>query len=948
MFQDSKGRLFISTLGGLSIYDGSRFTNYTTDNGLATSLVNDIIEMGDDSIWIVPNTDQIQFMTHGVIKNYYTADHFCPVINQLIKCSDGFFYAISDNGLFRFEKNCFNKIPLVDSSGKRQIKNLVHALENDGLLFMFTDPSNNEYPGMGTLIVYNLKTQKNFVSKNKPPVYFLTPAPDGNILVSALAQQGVLKIDKQALRKGKIEFVDANAQYHIPANTRSGYIFFDRDKNLWLLNNKGVLKVEINGATKLFHAQNGLSENSQVSLFEDKENIIWLMGAHTGISKIVTQQLEMHVESDSGFRASDIYGDSNSNALWIYDSTHRSILVHNDNIDMIFIDRDNFSFDNIFCFGQSVYLIKERKIYKANFEKQHHRFTASLLYNDSMSRNGFSCLLDDHAGNVIAVSDKLVALIHNGSVITTQLGYLADQAVLAENYLWVATRMKKLFLYKINPQTPENYFQLLNVYDKEFSSIAPRSITTDKHGNVWVGTRDRGLFCFAFQHSTLQLKTHLTTKDGLSENYISYLHCDSSNFVWACSPAGLDKVITKKENYYIENITRGNNIYQSVHKIVTLKNGTHWVRTANGLISFTNDDRKENKYTPRLLFTQIKVGDSIIFNTNNVLRLKYSQNNISFSIAAPTFYDEKQTRFSYMLSGSSNNKWSDTSTRSEINFFNLEPGSYKLGVKAIFLNGRYPVQNAGYSFIISPPWWLSWWFRLLSVAALIAITILIIVNYYNRKLDRQRSTLEKKQAIEKERTRIATDMHDDLGSGLSSIRFLSEKVKRNTFSDVTKNDIDKILLSSSELMDKMNEIVWAINEKNDSLPDLLVYIRSYAKQYCEEHGLRCDITIPENIPTVFVSGEIRRNVFLTIKESLHNIFKHAGASAVEIGFHINTGLSVLIRDNGKGFDMDDNKREPGGNGLKNMRKRIESIAGRFKITNSNGLVIEIQVPLPGI
>ena len=100
---------------------------------------------------------------------------------------------------------------------------------------------------------------------------------------------------------------------------------------------------------------------------------------------------------------------------------------------------------------------------------------------------------------------------------------------------------------------------------------------------------------------------------------------------------------------------------------------------------------------------------------------------------------------------------------------------------------------------------------------------------------------------------------------------------------------------SSELVDKMNEIVWAMNEKNDSLGDLLVYIRSYAKEYCEESGLQCEIIQPDNIPVIFVSGETRRHVFLTIKESLHNIVKHAGASEVKMDFHINSGLNVHIQ-----------------------------------------------------
>jgi signal transduction histidine kinase len=185
-------------------------------------------------------------------------------------------------------------------------------------------------------------------------------------------------------------------------------------------------------------------------------------------------------------------------------------------------------------------------------------------------------------------------------------------------------------------------------------------------------------------------------------------------------------------------------------------------------------------------------------------------------------------------------------------------------------------------------------------------------------------------------------MHDDLGAGLSTIRFLSEKVKRNSFSDVTKDDADKIVINSNELVEKMNDIIWAMNEKNDSLEDLLFYSRSYAMEYCEDNNLECNVFLPDPIPDIFISGEIRRNIFLTIKESLHNIVKHASASKVEIRFDIDEHLMVRILDNGKGM-MENQQGE--GNGLINMQKRMALLNGSLTMKTEQGVVIEFQVPL---
>jgi signal transduction histidine kinase len=274
---------------------------------------------------------------------------------------------------------------------------------------------------------------------------------------------------------------------------------------------------------------------------------------------------------------------------------------------------------------------------------------------------------------------------------------------------------------------------------------------------------------------------------------------------------------------------------------------------------------------------------------------------------------------------------------------NLAPGKYVLHVKAVFPNGLYPEANAQYAFQILSPWWQTWWFKALILAAAGGLIVLLVRGYFRRKLERQRILLEKRQAIEKERSRIASDMHDDLGAGLSTIRFLSEKVRRNPVTDVTKNEIEKIAGISVELVENMNEIIWAMNEENDTLEDLLFYTRSYAKEYCEENQLQCVVDFPEQIPPVFVSGELRRNVFLTVKESLHNIVKYARATQVDFSIRVNDELTVVIKDNGAGFST--HEHNTGGNGLRNMRRRIESIGGQFAVLNGQGVTIKMQVPL---
>jgi signal transduction histidine kinase len=239
---------------------------------------------------------------------------------------------------------------------------------------------------------------------------------------------------------------------------------------------------------------------------------------------------------------------------------------------------------------------------------------------------------------------------------------------------------------------------------------------------------------------------------------------------------------------------------------------------------------------------------------------------------------------------------------------------------------------------------MTWWFRVIAVSFLALLSWFIIRSDYSRKLEKERTILERQQAIEQERTRIATDMHDDFGASLSRIKFISEKIQFMGPSDeVLKNDLGKISAFSDEMAEKMNEIVWALNQRNDSIEDLVSFSRAYAADYLQDKGvaLHFSSSIRVNGP---IQGEIRRNVFMVIKEALHNITKHASASTATIEFSEEPGqLKVLIRDDGVGIDFDSIR--PFANGLENMKKRMEGVGGQVRLAREAGTVVEIRVPL---
>jgi len=214
------------------------------------------------------------------------------------------------------------------------------------------------------------------------------------------------------------------------------------------------------------------------------------------------------------------------------------------------------------------------------------------------------------------------------------------------------------------------------------------------------------------------------------------------------------------------------------------------------------------------------------------------------------------------------------------------------------------------------------------------------------KMENERKELEKQvavmQAHQEERERISADIHDELGSGMTTIRLMSE-IAKNKMKESVPVEIEKISNSANEVLNKMNAIIWSMNSSNDTLDSLISYIRVYAIEYFEGTPIDCKVNMPEEIPFTEISGDKRRNIFLCVKETLNNTLKHSKASKVNINIETNHSLHITIADNGMGIDQE--KIRKFGNGLKNIDRRMKSIGGNYTISNHHGTETKLESPL---
>ena len=313
-------------------------------------------------------------------------------------------------------------------------------------------------------------------------------------------------------------------------------------------------------------------------------------------------------------------------------------------------------------------------------------------------------------------------------------------------------------------------------------------------------------------------------------------------------------------------------------------------------------------------------------NNRGSFVFNHTENSVKIAFTAFLFSDPLNIKFRYRLKGA-DSKWQYTDDQRSANYAQLEPGAYTFYVQSSNKNGLWSHQAASFSFEIEPPYWETWWFRA-------GVTFLITLAFYRLYRYRINNIL----AIQKIRERIASDFHDDIGSALSSISIFSDiadaQLEEKLPHEETREVIGHITLHARDMLDAMDDIIWAVNPRNDHFNELAVRMREFAIPLLEAKNIRFEIDIDENILNARIKMEARKNIFLIFKECINNLLKHSGCTAMKVSVtKSDTYLEIIISDNGRGFDLSAPSNR---NGLKNMRKRAAEINGTVQVITRPG------------
>jgi streptogramin lyase len=473
----------------------------------------------------------------------------------------------------------------------------------------------------------------------------------------------------------------------------------------------------------------------------------------------------------------------------------------------------------------------------------------------------------------------------------------------ASGTIWVGTSKGNLLHF-----TGDKFTEITPRPNGELAPI--RCLYTTPDGSVWIGYAGWGVGRLKNGHYT-----EVNSGQGLFDDYISHMVSDGQGWLWFGANRGLFKVREKD----VEELAAGKlSRVRSVHygrgdglpslqgtfgdspDVLRSRDGRLWIPMQTALVVADPAKLYEKTDPPPTLLTRVTVDDKVMAEyvslmppqpnseglgldiNDSVLHLPPGPRSIKFEYAAFDFNAPENIQFRHQLRDV-DDEWVEAGTTRSVTYPRLDSGDYHFEVRACNSDGDWGRSGAGITLIVAPFFWQTWWFRL-SVAAAFTLSIIAIVRYVSfRRLRTQLRMLEQQAALQRERARIAKDIHDDLGANLTQIAFLGELANQDRSEPVAVGErIGKISATARQAVKSLDEIVWAVNPRNDTLAHLLDYAGQYAVDYLRLIGIRCRLDFPVDVPVRELSTDLRHKLFLVVKEALHNIFKHANATVVRL------------------------------------------------------------------
>jgi signal transduction histidine kinase len=496
------------------------------------------------------------------------------------------------------------------------------------------------------------------------------------------------------------------------------------------------------------------------------------------------------------------------------------------------------------------------------------------------------------------------------------------------------------------------------------------SLVADDSGSIWAGTFRGGLLRFSSGKFT-----RFTAKEGLPVDVISQILDDKHGRLWLGTHQGIYCVAKTALNAVADGRTNTLDYvtYGRHDGLPALEcsdgyqpacwrgaDGRLWFTTVRGVVWVDPAELTAHSLPPPVIIEELRVDGELVPLTGKRIVVPPGRKQFDFRFTTLNFDAGDRARFRYRIDNLDAD-WVDADTRRTAHYGHLPPNTYlevyQFRVIACNNEGVWNETGAAVTFTVEPFFYQTMWFLVLAGAGILGGVAFAVRRIATAKYRRQLARLEQQRAIEGDRARIAKDIHDDIGAGLTQITLLTELARREP--EQVSAHLERISGSARQLTRAMDEIVWAVDPQHDTFTGLLDYISAFAEDFLHTAGIRCRMDVPLALPAMRVDAELRYNLFLALKEALNNVVKHAKATEVRLRLRIEPGaFTLIVEDNGQGLAAADGNgaatvggdRISSGSGLVNLEKRLAAIGGRCEIHSAagRGTRVEMNVAVSGL
>lgn len=947
--QTRDGYLWFGTHGGLTRFDGERFQTFEPTNtpGLSDRRISSLFEDADGNLWIGQDTGAVTRYQKGRFANVSLPSEPTP---------DRIFGIGSDERGHLWAMRMSGHIDSLHG-GPRLPSQIAPALP--GMMMWARSPQGQIW------LIENSRASTIENGRLMPVTFGALPESDYVEGVAPSRTGGVWVLRENRIRK----WIDGGW-----AEDRGSFPWPPGAVGTCLELHDGTLAVgTVNAGLYLvfgdrrpavhFDLTNGLPQNWVRFIYEDRENNVWVGAGTAGLAAIQPSAISVLNSPDQwqGYSVNCVTPGKDG-ALWIGTDggglyrhsadgwSHYGAAegLENQYIWAVTETPEGVVWAGNFSWGGPYRLEGGRFVRPAVLETN-----SSPVFALVTERRTGDLLVGTREGLMRLQSDRVTWLVRSSDFPVADVATIAQDS---HGAIWCGFSRGGL------TRVADGKVSLFGRTDG-LGSEAVQCLVSEPDDTLWIGTADQGLYRYKNGRFT-----NLSTVHGLLDNTICHILDDGLGYFWMSTYHGLQRVAKAELDRCADGLSAQliGQIYNHNDGLPIVEfmggrqatgcrtaDGRLWFASSKGLIIVDPRRVELNRTPPPVVFESLVVdGQPLLHGSEATPPLPPEHQRLEFRFSGLSFVAPNKVFFKYRLDGI-DQTWIDAGPKRSAFYSRLPAGSYRFRVIACNNDGVWSPVGATFAFTVAPFFWATWWFAGSCALLVLAIVAALVRYATRRRMQKRVELLERQNVLERERARIAKDIHDDIGTSLIRIAMFSQP-ERNEIDQPqqTAAVLSRIYSTAREMTRALDEIVWAIDPRHDTLDSLVGYMGGFAQELLAAANLRCRLDVPVEVPAWPLTAETRHNLFLAFKEALTNVIKHAAASEVRIALEAHSQEFVLvIRDNGRGFDREQPAAQSAGRiasgyGLRNLEHRLALIGGRCEIASALGKGTTISFVIP--